>query len=196
MNIHEYQAKSILADYGVPVLKGKIAYTVDEAVAALSELGGDLWVVKAQIHAGGRGKAGGVVLCRSAEDVRQAAKRLLGSTLITHQTGPNGQEVRRLYIEEGCDFSQELYLSLVVDRSHQCLSFVASAAGGMDIEEVSQKTPDKILTLQIDPAFWVSALPWPQNCLWIGINRRERKGCRSAGSKSLSQLYGLRHESY
>lgn len=152
MNIHEYQAKSILAGYGVPILKGKVAYTVDEAVAALSELGGDLWVVKAQIHAGGRGKAGGVVLCRSSEEVRHAAKRLLKSTLITHQTGPNGQEVSRLYIEEGCDFASELYLSLVVDRSHQCLSFVASAAGGMDIEEVSQKTPDKILTLPIDPA--------------------------------------------
>jgi succinyl-CoA synthetase beta subunit len=152
MNIHEYQAKSILAGYGVPILKGKVAYTVDEAVAALSELGGNLWVVKAQIHAGGRGKAGGVVLCRSSEDVRHAAKRLLGSTLITHQTGPKGQEVRRLYVEEGCDFVSELYLSLVIDRTHQCLSFVASAAGGMDIEEVSQKTPDKILTLQIDPA--------------------------------------------
>jgi succinyl-CoA synthetase beta subunit len=151
MNIHEYQAKSILAGYGVPILKGKVAYTVDEAVAALSELGGNLWVVKAQIHAGGRGKAGGVVLCRSSEDVRHAAKRLLGSTLITHQTGPKGQEVRRLYVEEGCDFVSELYLSLVIDRTHQCLSFVASAAGGMDIEEVSQKTPDKILTLQIDP---------------------------------------------
>ncbi|MGV8948798.1 MAG: ADP-forming succinate--CoA ligase subunit beta [Candidatus Paracaedibacter sp.] len=152
MNIHEYQAKSILAGYGVPILKGKVSYTVDEAVAALSELGGNLWVVKAQIHAGGRGKAGGVVLCRSSEDVRHAAKRLLGSTLITHQTGPKGQEVRRLYVEEGCDFVSELYLSLVIDRTHQCLSFVASAAGGMDIEEVSQKTPDKILTLQIDPA--------------------------------------------
>ena len=152
MDIHEYQAKSILAGYGVPILKGKVAYTVDEAVKVVSELGGTLWVVKAQIHAGGRGKAGGVALCRSSEEVRQAAKRLLGSYLVTHQTGPKGQEVRRIYIEEGCDFVQELYLSLVVDRSHQCLSFVASGAGGMDIEEVSQKTPDKILTLQIDPA--------------------------------------------
>ena len=175
MNIHEYQAKSILADYGVPVLKGKIAYTVDEAVAALSELGGDLWVVKAQIHAGGRGKAGGVVLCRSAEDVRQAAKRLLGSTLITHQTGPNGQEVRRLYIEEGCDFSQELYLSLVIDRTHQCLSFVASAAGGMDIEEVSQKTPEKILTLQIDPASGFQPYHGRKIAYGLGLRGEEAK---------------------
>ncbi len=152
MDIHEYQAKSILAEYGVPILRGKVAYTAEEAVKVASELGGALWVVKAQIHAGGRGKAGGVVLCRSHEEVAQAAKRLFGSRLVTHQTGPKGQEVKRLYIEEGCDFVSELYLSLVVDRTHQCLSFVVSEAGGMDIEEVSQKTPEKILTLQIDPA--------------------------------------------
>lgn len=152
MDVHEYQAKSILARYGVPVLRGNVAYTVEEAIKVASELGGTLWVVKAQIHAGGRGKAGGVVLCRSREEVAQAAKRLLGSRLATHQTGPKGKEVKRLYIEEGCDFTSELYLSLVVDRVHQCLSFVVSDAGGMDIEEVSQKTPEKILTLQIDPA--------------------------------------------
>jgi len=152
MNIHEYQAKSILAGYGVPVLRGKVAYTVEESVQAVLELGGSLWVVKAQIHAGGRGKAGGVVLCRSVEEVRQAAQKLLGSHLVTHQTGPKGQEVKRLYIEEGCDIDQELYLSLVVDRTHQCLSFVASEAGGMDIEKVAEKTPEKILTFQIDPA--------------------------------------------
>lgn len=180
MNIHEYQAKSILAGYGVPILKGKVAYTVDEAVAALSELGGDLWVVKAQIHAGGRGKAGGVVLCRSSEEVRHAAKRLLKSTLITHQTGPNGQEVSRLYIEEGCDFASELYLSLVVDRSHQCLSFVASAAGGMDIEEVSQKTPDKILTLPIDPASGFQ--PYHGRKIAYGL------GLKGEQAKAVSQL--------
>jgi succinyl-CoA synthetase beta subunit len=152
MNIHEYQAKSILASYGVSTLRGKVSDTVEGCVTAASELGGALWVVKAQVHAGGRGKAGGVVLCRSPEEVRQAAQRLLGSRLVTHQTREKGQEVKRLYIEEGCDIVQELYLSLVVDRGHQCLSFVASGAGGVDIEEVSAKTPEKILTLQVDPA--------------------------------------------
>jgi succinyl-CoA synthetase beta subunit len=152
MNIHEYQAKSILADYGVPVLRGKVAYTVEESLKVASELGGALWVIKAQVHAGGRGKAGGVVLCRSFEEVRQAAQRLLGSRLVTRQTGPKGQEVKRLYIEEGCDIGKELYLSLVVDRVHQCVSFVASEFGGVDIEEVAEKTPEKILTVRIDPA--------------------------------------------
>jgi len=166
MNIHEYQAKSILAGYGVPVLRGKVAYTVEESVQAVLELGGSLWVVKAQIHAGGRGKAGGVVLCRSVEEVRQAAQKLLGSHLVTHQTGPKGQEVKRLYIEEGCDIDQELYLSLVVDRTHQCLSFVASEAGGMDIEKVAEKTPEKILTFQIDPASGIQPYQWPKIGLW------------------------------
>ncbi len=152
MNIHEYQAKSILAGYDVPVLRGKVAYTVEESLKVSSELGGSLWVVKAQVHAGGRGKAGGVVLCHSSDEIRQAAQRLLGSRLVTHQTGPKGQEVKRLYIEEGCDIAKELYLSLVVDRVHQCLSFAASESGGIDIEEVAEKEPEKILTMQIDPA--------------------------------------------
>ena len=152
MNIHEYQAKSLLKEYGVPIQGGKVAFTVEEAVKAAEELKGALWVVKAQIHAGGRGKAGGVVLCQSTEEVRQAAQKLLGSRLVTHQTGPKGQEVKRIFIEEGCDIAKELYLSIVVDRTHQCISFVASQAGGMDIELVSEKTPEKILTLQIDPA--------------------------------------------
>lgn len=152
MNIHEYQAKLILSGYGAPILPGKVAYTIEESLKIAAELGGPLWVVKAQIHAGGRGKAGGVVLCRSTEEVRQAAQKLLGSRLVTHQTGPKGQEVKRLYIEDGCDIAKELYLSLVVDRVHQCLSFVASESGGMDIELVSEKTPEKILTFQIDPA--------------------------------------------
>jgi succinyl-CoA synthetase beta subunit len=157
MNVHEYQAKSILTGYGIPVLRGKVAYSVDEALKAVSDLGGSLWVVKAQIHAGGRGKAGGVILCRSSDDVKQAAQKLLGSRLVTHQTGPKGQEVKRLYIEEGCDIARELYLSLVVDRAHQCLSFVASEAGGMDIEAVSEKTPEKIIKFQIDPAAGIQA---------------------------------------
>jgi succinyl-CoA synthetase beta subunit len=188
MNIHEYQAKTILSAYGVPVLKGKVSYTADDAVAAASELGGDLWVVKAQIHAGGRGIAGGVVLCRSSEDVRQAAKRLLGSNLITHQTGPKGQEVRRLYIEEGCDFTQELYLSLVIDRAYQCLSFVASDAGGMDIEEVSKKTPNKILTLQIDPASGFQ--PYHGRKIAYGL------GLKGEEAKAVSQLAQNLYQSF
>lgn len=151
MNIHEYQAKSLLAGFGVPVLQGRVAFTADEAVQATSELGGSLWVVKAQIHAGGRGKAGGVVLARSVDDVRKEAQRLIGSKLVTHQTGPLGQEVKRLYIEQGCDIAQEFYLSMVVDRSKERISIIASSEGGIDIEEVAAKTPDKILTLPIDP---------------------------------------------
>lgn len=152
MHIHEYQAKAVLAAYGVPVPQGKVAYTVEEAVKVASELKEGLWVVKAQIHAGGRGKAGGVALCRTLDEVRQTAQRLLGIQLVTHQTGPKGQEVKRLYIEEGCAFTQELYLSVLIDRGNGCISFVASEAGGMDIEEVAQKTPEKIITLIIDPA--------------------------------------------
>lgn len=188
MNIHEYQAKSILANYGVPILKGKVAYTADEAVKVASELGGTLWVVKAQIHAGGRGKAGGVVLCRSSEEVHQAAKKLLGNHLITHQTGPKGQEVRRLYIEEGCDFTQELYLSLVVDRTQQCLSFVASGAGGVDIEEISQKTPTEILTLPIDPASGFQ--PYHGRKLAYGL------GLKGEKAKALGQLAQNLYQSF
>lgn len=175
MNIHEYQAKSILTRYDIPILKGKIAYTIEEAIKVASELGGALWVVKAQIHAGGRGKAGGVVVCRSLEEVQQAAKKLLGSRLVTHQTTSKGQEVRCLYIEEGCDFVQELYLSLVVDRAHQCLSFVASNAGGMDIEEVSQKTPDKILMVRIDPADGFQAYHGRKIAYGLGLSGESAK---------------------
>jgi succinyl-CoA synthetase beta subunit len=151
MNIHEYQAKQLLTKYGVPTLAGKEAFSVDEAVAACKIIGGSIWVVKAQIHAGGRGKAGGVILCRSENDVRAAAEKLLGSTLVTHQTGAKGQIVRRLYVEAGCAIAQELYLSILVDRSSEKIAVVASAAGGMDIEEVAAQSPDKIVTFTIDP---------------------------------------------
>lgn len=167
MNIHEYQAKSILAAYGVPILRGKVAYSILEATNAAKELGGSLWVVKAQIHAGGRGKAGGVVLCRSVDEVKNASEKLLDSRLITHQTDSKGQVVKRLYVEEGCEIAHELYLSLVVDRSHQCLTFVASRAGGMDIEQVSSTTPDQILSFQIDPATGI--LPYHGRKLIYGL---------------------------
>ncbi len=152
MNIHEYQAKEILRGFGVPVPQGKVAFTVDEAVAAAKALPGPVWVVKAQIHAGGRGKGGGVKVVRSLDDVRREAERMLGMTLVTHQTGPAGKTVQRLYIEDGSAIDRELYLSALVDRETSRIAFIASTEGGMDIEEVAHKTPEKISTFQVDPA--------------------------------------------
>ncbi|HEV2561392.1 MAG TPA: ADP-forming succinate--CoA ligase subunit beta [Rhizomicrobium sp.] len=152
MNIHEYQAKEVLRGFGVPVPKGKAAFTVDEAVAAAKELPGPVWVVKAQIHAGGRGKGGGVKVVKSIEDVRKEAQRMLGMTLVTHQTGPAGRLVKRLYIEDGSAIERELYLSALVDRATSRIAFIVSTEGGMDIEEVAHKTPEKIQTFQIEPA--------------------------------------------
>jgi succinyl-CoA synthetase beta subunit len=152
MNIHEYQAKAVLREFGVAVPRGIPAFSVDEAVNAAQQLGGPVWVVKAQIHAGGRGKAGGVKVVKSIEDVKREATRLLGSTLVTHQTGPHGKEVRRLYIEEGSNIDREYYLSALVDRSTSRVAFVVSTEGGMDIEEVAHNTPDKIMSFSVDPA--------------------------------------------
>ncbi len=152
MNIHEYQAKAILAAYGAPVPRGFPAMSVEEAVAAAERLSGPVWVIKAQIHAGGRGKAGGVKVCRSIAEVEAAARELLGKTLVTKQTGPRGKVVHRLLVEEGCDIASELYLSALVDRGSSRVSFIASTAGGMDIEEVAKQTPEKIFTIAVDPA--------------------------------------------
>ena len=152
MNIHEHQAKAVLKAFGVPVPRGIAAYTVDEAVKAAEELGGPVWVVKAQIHAGGRGKGGGDKVVKSVEAVRDEATRMLGMTLVTHQTGPAGRLVRRLYIEEGAAIARELYLSLLVDRETSRVAVVASTEGGMDIEEVAAHTPEKIINFSIDPA--------------------------------------------
>ena len=151
MKIHEYQAKEILRQFGVPVPRGIPAFTVQEAVEAAQKLGGPVWVVKAQIHAGGRGKGGGVKLGRSLEDVKALSEQILGMQLVTHQTGPVGQKVRRLYIEDGADIKNELYVSLVTDRGTQNVAFIASSEGGMDIEEVAHSTPEKIITEMIDP---------------------------------------------
>jgi succinyl-CoA synthetase beta subunit len=151
MNIHEYQAKQVLREYGVPVPRGEPAFSVDEAEKAAKALGGPVWVVKAQIHAGGRGKAGGVKVVKSIDDVKSEAKRLLGSTLVTHQTGPAGKEVGRVYIEEGAAIDKEFYLSLLVDRETSRVAFVISTEGGMNIEEVAHDTPEKILTFSVDP---------------------------------------------
>ena len=152
MNIHEYQAKSLLAEFGVAVPKGKVAFTLDEASAAARELGGPMWVVKAQIHAGGRGQGGGVKVVDSLEKVKQAARAILGMQLVTHQTGPAGKEVKRIYIEDGCDIARELYLGMLVDRASSRVTAIASTEGGMDIEEVAARAPQKIITVAIDPA--------------------------------------------
>eukprot|EP01037_Dinobryon_pediforme_P000132 gene132-132_t len=151
MKIHEYQGKEILRNFGVPVPRGIPAFTVQEAVEAAQKLGGPVWVVKAQIHAGGRGKGGGVKVAKTIDDVKARASEILGMQLVTHQTGAEGQKVRRLYIEDGADIKNELYVSLVTDRATQKVALIASSEGGMDIEEVAHSTPEKIITEMIDP---------------------------------------------
>ena len=151
MKIHEYQGKEILRQFGVPVPRGIPAFTVQEAVEAAQKLGGPVWVVKAQIHAGGRGKGGGVKVAKSLDQVKELASQILGMQLVTHQTGPEGQKVRRLYIEDGADIQKEYYLSVVTDRGTQKVAFIASSEGGMDIEEVAHSTPEKIVKVFVDP---------------------------------------------
>lgn len=151
MNIHEYQGKEILRKYNVPVPRGIPAFSVEEALKAAETLGGPVWVVKAQIHAGGRGKGGGVKVAKSLDEVRDYASKILGMTLVTHQTGPEGRLVKRLLIEEGADIKKELYVGMVVDRASQRVALMASSEGGMDIEEVAAHTPEKIHKVFIDP---------------------------------------------
>ena len=151
MKIHEYQGKEILRNFGVPVPRGIPAFTVQEAVEAAQKLGGPVWVVKAQIHAGGRGKGGGVKLARSVDEVKTLAGQILGMQLVTHQTGPEGQKVRRLLIEDGADIKKEYYVSAVTDRASQKVALMASSEGGMDIEEVAHATPEKIIKVFVDP---------------------------------------------
>ena len=168
MNLHEYQAKALLSDFGVRSPKGRTAASVEEAVAAASEFGLPV-VVKAQIHAGGRGKAGGVRLCRAESEVREAAEALLGSVLVTKQTGPDGRLVRTLLVEEGVEIARELYASLVVDRSSGRPILIASASGGMDIEEVAAATPEKILTETVDPAMGLQPFQARRLALGLGL---------------------------
>ncbi|HYB55006.1 MAG TPA: ADP-forming succinate--CoA ligase subunit beta [Alphaproteobacteria bacterium] len=151
MNIHEYQAKTLLARYGVAVPKGGVAYTAAEAEQVAKELGGPVWVVKAQIHAGGRGKGGGVKLVKSVEEVRETAKKMIGMTLVTHQTGREGKAVKRVYIEEGCEIKRELYLGMLIDRATSRVTLMASTEGGVEIEEVAARAPEKILRVAVDP---------------------------------------------
>jgi succinyl-CoA synthetase beta subunit len=156
MNIHEYQAKELLAKSGVAVLPGAVAYTAAEAVEAAQRLGGGVWAVKAQIHAGGRGKAGGVKIVRSPDEVAAATRAMIGHALVTHQTGPEGREVKRVYIEAGCDIARELYLALSIDRQTGRITLIGAAEGGMEIEELAARAPDKILREAIDPAAGLS----------------------------------------
>ena len=184
MNLHEYQAKSLLGGFGVPSPKGRKAESADEAVAAAAELGLPA-VVKAQIHAGGRGKAGGVRLCRTEAEVREAADALLGATLVTKQTGPDGRVVRTLLVEEGVDIARELYASIVVDRSSGRPIVIASASGGMDIEEVAERSPEKILTETVDPAMGLQPFQARRLALGLGLEG----GVFRRGASFLLDLY-------
>lgn len=169
MKIHEYQGKEILRQFGVPTPHGVACFSVDEAVAAAQQLGGTVWVVKAQIHAGGRGKGGGVKVARSPEEVRSAARQILGMHLVTHQTGQDGQVVRRLLVEEGAQITREFYLGMVIDRSKQRVALLASSEGGMEIEEVAAHSPEKIQTVRIDPITGLNASDAAQVARNIGI---------------------------
>ena len=168
MNIHEYQGKEILRKYGVSVPNGKVAFTVEEAVEAAKELGTEVCVVKAQIHAGGRGKAGGVKVAKNLEEVRTYANEILGKTLVTHQTGPEGKEVKRLLIEEGCDIKKEYYVGLVLDRATSRVVLMASEEGGTEIEEVAANTPEKIFKEEIDPV--IGLMPYQARRIAFNIN--------------------------
>src|SRR5256886_11874687 len=169
LKIHEYQGKEVLREYGVPTPRGFPAFSVDAAVEAARKLGGKVWVVKAQIHAGGRGKGGGVKVAKSVEEVKKNAAQILGMQLVTHQTGPAGQKVRRLLIEEGADIKKELYAGMVVDRGTQKVVLMASSEGGMDIEEVAAKTPEKIRRVYIDPGQGLTDADADGIALGIGI---------------------------
>ncbi|MGP3698253.1 ADP-forming succinate--CoA ligase subunit beta [Rhodobacter sp. NSM] len=187
MNIHEYQAKALLRSYGAPVSDGRVVLKADEAKSAAGELGGPLWVVKAQIHAGGRGKGkfkepeagekGGVRLAKSVGEAAELARQMLGRTLVTHQTGPAGKQVNRIYIEEGSDIARELYLALLVDRGTSRISFVVSTEGGMDIEEVAASTPEKIVSFSVDPASGLSDFHGRRVAFALGLEGAQVKQC-------------------
>ncbi|MEM8979754.1 MAG: ADP-forming succinate--CoA ligase subunit beta [Pseudomonadota bacterium] len=187
MNIHEYQAKALLRDYGAPVSDGRAVLKAEEAKTAAGEMDGPLWVVKAQIHAGGRGKGtfkeadagekGGVRLAKSAQEAADEAKKMLGRTLVTHQTGPAGKQVNRIYIEDGSDIETEMYLALLVDRQTSRISFVCSTEGGMDIEEVAAATPEKILSFSVDPATGYQPYHGRRIAFALGLDKNQQKQC-------------------
>jgi succinyl-CoA synthetase beta subunit len=185
MNIHEYQAKALLGEHGVIVPRGGVAYTPEEAVAQAEELGGPVWVVKAQIHAGGRGKGGGVKVVKSIDEVKEVAGHLIGMNLVTHQTSAEGKEVKRVYVEEGCDIAREFYLSFLVDRATSRVAIMASTEGGMDIEEVAEATPEKILTIFIDPATGIMPFHCRQLAFALGLSGKQV----GAAGKLFTSLY-------
>ena len=187
MNIHEYQAKELFRSFGIPVSDGIMTNTVDEAVAAANALEGPVWVVKAQVHAGGRGKAGGVKVCKSIDEVQKAASAILGMTLVTKQTGASGKKVHKVLVERGTNIARELYLAVVLDRSAGCLSIMASPCGGMDIEAVAAETPDKIFITKLDGShnFW----PWQARELFFGCGLDAKQ--TSQGVAIVRQLVAL-----
>jgi succinyl-CoA synthetase beta subunit len=188
MNLHEYQSKRLFADYGIAVPRGVSAHSPEAAVVAAKELGGDLWVVKAQVHAGGRGKAGGVKLARTLDEVREFAKGMLGIRLVTHQSGPEGLPVNVVYVEEGSEIDRELYLSMLVDREQSRVSFIASAAGGMDIEKVAEETPEQIFSVTVAPDAGLQDYQARQLAFGLGLDKKQ---VRQFGDlvKKLYRLY-------
>ena len=175
MNLHEYQSKALFVEYGIRVPKGVAATTPEEAVAAMDTLGGDLWAVKAQVHAGGRGKAGGVKLARSVEEVRDYAEAMLGTQLVTHQSGPEGLPVNIVYVEAGSEIDRELYLSMLVDREVSKVSFIASAAGGMDIEQVAEETPEQIFTVAVSADVGLQPYQARQLAFGLGLDKSQSR---------------------
>jgi len=169
MNIHEYQAKQLLQEYGVSVPRGSVVYTGDEAAKAAADLGGSVWVIKAQIHAGGRGKGGGVKVVHSLEDVKNITNELIGMNLVTHQTGPEGREVKRVYVEEGCDIRRELYLGILIDRVTSHITIMTSTEGGMEIEEVAADSPEKIIRVEIDPLYGIQPFHAREIAFGLGL---------------------------
>lgn len=188
MNVHEYQAKELMKSFGISVLRGKTAKSVDEAVAAAKELDSGVWVVKAQIHAGGRGKAGGVKLAKSLDEVKTHAESILGKTLVTHQTGPQGKEVKTLFVEEGCNIAHEYYVGIVLDRGTGKITMMASSEGGVEIEKVAEETPEKIIKVPIDPAVGFSG--YVGRKLAYGIGMKDKEVIKKA-SKFFAGLYEL-----
>ena len=187
MNIHEYQAKDLFRQYGVKTLDGVVASNPDEAAKACKELGGKIWVVKAQVDAGGRGKGGGIVLCRSADEVYEAASNLIGKNLVTPQTTSEGVEVRKVYVEEGCNISRELYLGIVLDREKELPVIMASTEGGVEIEEVAHKNPEKILKVHADPITGLGDWQAREIAFGLGLEGNQIKNC----IKFMKQLYQL-----
>ncbi len=189
MNIHEYQAKQIFKDYGVPTPRGIVANTPDEAVKAAETLGGDLWVVKAQIHAGGRGLGGGVKLAKSLDEVRKLAGEIIGMTLVTHQTGPEGKLVQKVYIEEGADIKDEFYLGVVLDRAKEMPVIMASTEGGMEIEKVAAETPEKIVKVAVDPTIGFQGFHGRELVFGLGITDKEEQKKFISFASKLFKIY-------